>query len=289
MDGVPVLSPSFLEDRLRSLRPGAPVPGALGEVEVAALLRLLGVRREAPSAPFLRRLQRRFLTTVPFENLDIHWRVPLELDVRRMWEKVVLRRRGGFCYELNGLFGWLLEQLGFDVAMLSARVWRKPARTWGPEFDHLALHVRVDGGDYLVDVGYGDSFRSPLPLPAGMGSDVSGTYRLLPEGGEMQLEHASVPGHWRPLYRVSLKPHPLEDFRGMFLWHQTSPESPFTNHTVFTLARPWGRSTVTERYRMETRGHHTTRHRFQDRTEWLKELRTRFGVLGPLGPRSAQS
>ncbi|MGZ3446460.1 MAG: arylamine N-acetyltransferase, partial [Myxococcaceae bacterium] len=67
-------------------------------------------------------------------------------------------------------------------------------------------------------------------------------------------------------------------------WHQTSPESPFTNHTVFTLARPWGRSTLTERYRMETRGAHTTRHRFHDRSEWLQELRSRFGVTGALGP-----
>jgi N-hydroxyarylamine O-acetyltransferase len=283
-----VLNSSALEPRFRTSRPAAP-PGALGDAEVDALLRLLGVRRETPSAPYLRKLQRRCLVTVPFENLDIHWRVPIELDIRRAWEKVVLRRRGGFCYELNGLFAWLLDQLGFDVALLSGRVWRKPTRLWGPDYDHLALHVRVGGGDYLVDVGYGDSFRTPLPLPAGTASDISGTYRLLPEGGELQLEHATVPDHWRPLYRVSLKPRALEEFRGMFLWHQTSPESPFTNHTVFTLARPWGRSTLTERYRMETRGHHTTRHRFHDRGEWLRELRTRFAVQGPLGPTSKPS
>lgn len=260
-----------------------------GESELGALLRLLGVRREPPSAPYLRRLQRRFLTTVPFENLDIAWRVPLELDLGRFWEKVVERRRGGFCYELNGLFGWTLQRLGFEVALLSGRVWRRPTRTWGPEFDHLALHVRVGAGDFLVDVGYGDSFRSPLPLAAGRATDVSGAYRLLPEGGEVQLEHASVPGHWRPLYRASLRARDLEEFRGMFHWHQTSPESPFTHHTVFTLARPWGRSTLTDRYRIETRGRSSSRHRFHDSQAWIRELRARFGVRGPLGPRSLGS
>ena len=284
-----MLNPSYLE-ALGGAHPApseAPIPSALGEAELGAFLELLAVRRERPSLPYLRRLQRRCLTTVPFENLDIHWGVPLELDLARFWEKIVRRRRGGYCYELNGLFAWALERLGFDVALLSGKVWRKPTRSWGPDFDHLALHVRVDGDDYLVDVGYGDSFRTPLPLPSGTRSDVSGSYRLLPDRGEIQLEHATVPGHWRPLYRVGLRPRALEEFRGMFDWHQTSPESPFTNHTVFTIARPWGRTTLTERYRMETRGARTTRHRYQSPEEWLQELRTRFGVKGPLGPRSA--
>lgn len=280
-----MLNSSLLEPRLR-VNPArsTSVPSTLGDAELTQLLGLLGVRREPPTLPFLRRLQRRYLTTIPFENLDIHWRVPIELDVRHAWEKFVRRRRGGFCYELNGLFAWMLEQLGFDVSLLSGRVWRKPARAWGPDYDHLALHLRVGGSDFLADVGYGDSFRAPLALPAGVASDVSGHYRLLPADGELQLEHASVPGHWRPLYRVALRPRTLAEFGPMFHWHQTSPESPFTNHTVFTLARPWGRSTVTERYRMETRGAHTTRQRFQDPSAWLQELRSRFGVLGPLGP-----
>jgi hypothetical protein len=109
----------------------------LGPQQLEALLKLLGVRSEPPSVPFLIRLQRSFLRTVPFENLDIAWGIPLQLDVARAWSKVVERRRGGFCYELNTLFGWALLQLGFDVSLLSARVWRKAQRTWGPEFDHL--------------------------------------------------------------------------------------------------------------------------------------------------------
>ena len=114
----------------------------LGAGHLTALLELLGARVERPSVPYLTRLQRSFLRTVPFENLDIAWGVPIQLDVALAWAKVVERRRGGFCYELNTLFGWALQRLGFDVSLLSARVWRKPERAWGPEFDHLALQDR---------------------------------------------------------------------------------------------------------------------------------------------------
>ena len=283
-----MLNPSFLEAPFGPSRASpAPVPSALGEAELGSFLELLAIKRERPSVPFLRRLQRRCLTTIAFENLDIRWGVPIRLEVEHAGEKFVVRRRGGFCYELNGLFGWMLERLGFDVALLSGKVWRKQTRSWGPDHDHLALHVRIDGGDDLVDVGYGASVRPPLPLPSAERSDVSGAYRLFPDGGELQLDHSIVPGHWRPLYRLSLRPRALSEFSGMFHWHQTSPESPFANHTVFTLARPWGRSTVTERYRMETRGARTVRHRYRHKDEWFEELRTRFGVKGPLGPRAA--
>ena len=283
-----MLNPTFLEAPSGSSRASpAPVPSALGAAELGAFLDLLAIKRERPSVPFLRRLQRRCLTTVAFENLDISWGVPMRLEVENAWEKFVVRHRGGFCYELNGLFGWALGRLGFDVVLLSGKVWRKQTRSWGPDYDHLALHVRIDGGDYLVDVGYGDSFRTPLPLPSAERSDVSGAYRLSPDGGELQLDHSIVPGHWRPLYRVSLRPRALSDFSGMFHWPQNSPESQFASHTLITLAPPCGRRTVTERYRMETRGARTVRHRYRRTDEWLEELRTRFGVKGPLGPRAA--
>jgi N-hydroxyarylamine O-acetyltransferase len=261
---------------------------ALDDAHLDAYLAHLGVRPERPSRAFLTRLHRRFLQRVPFENLDIRWQIPIPLDVGPAWSKVVESRRGGFCYELNALFAWALERLGFDVALLSGRVWRKQTRSWGPEYDHLALRVRVDGEELLADVGFGDSFRTPLDLPSDTTSDVSGGYRLLLDGGEVQLEHASTPEHWRPVYRFALRPRALSEFAGMCTWQQTSPESHFTGHTVFTLARPWGRTTITERYRMETRDGVSTRRRFEHPQAWLQELRTRFGVRGPLGPLVAR-
>src|SRR5262245_14904037 len=109
----------------------------------------------------LRRLHLAHLLAVPFENLDIHLGRPIVLDVDRIFEKIVRRRRGGFCYELNGLFAWLLGELGFDVELLSAQV--LDGGRLGPEFDHMTLLVEHEGR-WLVDVGFGDSFLEPLAL-----------------------------------------------------------------------------------------------------------------------------
>lgn len=85
----------------------------------------------------LKLLQRSHLLTVPFENLDIHLKRPIVLDVERFYEKIVEQGRGGFCYELNGLFNELLRSLGFTTRLISGRVFS--GTTHGPEFDHAAI------------------------------------------------------------------------------------------------------------------------------------------------------
>jgi len=96
------------------------------------------------------------MRTVPFENLDIHLKRPIVLEDNALFDKIVTRKRGGFCYELNGLFAALLRALGFDVVMLSAGV-ANPEREFGPDFDHMALLVTLEQS-WLADVGFGDSF-----------------------------------------------------------------------------------------------------------------------------------
>ena len=256
----------------------------LRPADLAAYLARLGLSRaERPSLPFLTRLQRRHLLRVPFENLDIFWGRPIPLDVRRAWSKVVELRRGGFCYELNALFASALSAMGFQVSLLSARVWRKHERNWGPEFDHLTLSVTLDQ-TYLVDVGFGDAFRAPMLLSTVEQSDVSGKYRLVQGewSDELVLEHAAK-DHWRSLYRVSREPRSLQSFAGMNAWHQTSGASPFTGHAVFTLARPWGRLTLTDRNAIETRQGRIHRLRLHA-GELERRLRRLYGVRGPLGP-----
>ena len=85
-------------------------------------------------------MHRAHLLAVPFENLDIHLGRPISLDQDALFGKIVTRRRGGFCYELNGLFALLLRELGFEVTLLSAGVARADGG-FGPEFDHLTLLV----------------------------------------------------------------------------------------------------------------------------------------------------
>src|SRR5882762_9725355 len=115
-----------------------------------------------PSAETLRLLQVAHLRTVPFENLSIHSGEPIVLNDEALFEKFVRRRRGGFCYELNGLFAALLRALGFNVEMLSAQV-ANAEGVFGPNFDHMTLLVTL-AERWLVDVGFGDSFLEPLKL-----------------------------------------------------------------------------------------------------------------------------
>src|SRR5215213_9188134 len=110
-------------------------------MDVQAYLRRINYRGEfAPTAAALRELHRAHLLAVPFENLDIHLGRPIVLEQQALFDKIVTRWRGGFCYELNGLFALLLRDLGFNVTLLAAGVARADG-SFGPEFDHLTLLV----------------------------------------------------------------------------------------------------------------------------------------------------
>ena len=129
------------------------------------------------------------------------------LDDEALFEKIVRRRRGGFCYELNGLFAALLRGLGFDVVMLSAEVANKE-RGFGPEYDHMALMVRFGGKRYLVDVGFGDSFREPLLLDERAEQmDGGRAYRIDEAGVRLTLRRLDEDGEWRAQYCFGLEPH----------------------------------------------------------------------------------
>lgn len=195
-----------------------------------------------PSSPTLRSLHRQQLFTVPFENLDIPLGVPILLDLPLIYEKIVLRRRGGFCYEQNGLFGELLSAMGFRVQMLSARV-RREDGGFGPEFDHMLLKVELEE-PWLVDVGFGDSFVDPIVFHAGGADQVDGhRYVVLPMGEEWQLLREDEQGQV-PLYVFCDVPHPLSDYQNMCTFHQTSPESHFTKSWICSRATPDGRITL---------------------------------------------
>src|SRR5687768_13047 len=125
-----------------------------------------------PTAETLRALQVAHLLAVPFENLSIHAGEAIVLNEDSLFSKIVENRRGGFCYEANGLFAGLLRALGFEVTMLSAGVAKKDG-DFGPDFDHMTLMVTL-AERWLVDVGFGDSFMEPLLLDA-RGEQVQGT------------------------------------------------------------------------------------------------------------------
>ena len=233
-----------------------------------------------PTAETLRRLQVAHLRAVPFENLSIHWGEPIVLTDEALYDKIVRRGRGGFCYELNGLFAALLRALGFDVAMLSAGV-ANAAGEFGPDFDHMALMVTLDKR-YLADVGFGDSFLEPLLLderaaqPQGRRA-----YRIDMAGDRFILQQRDEGGAWRAQYRFNLQPYLYADYAEMCRYHQTSPASHFTQRRVCSLVTAEGRITLSERRLITTRGGQREERELAGDEEYAQALRAHFGIVAP--------
>jgi N-hydroxyarylamine O-acetyltransferase len=237
---------------------------------IAAYLQRIGYDgpRE-PTLALLRELHERHLKTVPFENLDIHWKRRIVADTARFLAKVVEERRGGFCYELNGAFAELLRALGFDVTLLSARV-STSAGGFGPPFDHMALLVKIGGERWLADVGFGDSFLLPLDLDA-RGTQ-QGRFEIV-EGDEWAMRMDGV-----TQYLFTLEPRVLAEFAPMLDFQQSSPESSFTKKRVCTVATADGRITLSDAKLI------VTRDGVREETpvtaeEWEGVLGERFGVF----------
>jgi N-hydroxyarylamine O-acetyltransferase len=211
-------------------------------VTVGEYLDRIGLAAEPePTLDWLAAAQAAHLTAVPFENLDIHLGTPITLDEDLLLDKVVRRRRGGFCYELNGTFAWLLRQIGFPADLLEARVAVDDRRYTDP-FDHAVVRVWIDGAPWHADVGFGDHARMPFPMDEGAVHREGGrSWRWVGRiAGHLDLDVRRPGGDWSPDHRMSLAPHVLADFADRCRWQQTSPDSHFTTGPVCTLARPDG-------------------------------------------------
>ena len=231
-----------------------------------------------PGAVVLRELHAAHLFTVPFENLSIHAGEPIVLDDEALFRKIVERRRGGFCYEANGLFAWLLRSLGFDVTMLSAGVAHAEGG-FAPDFDHMALLVRLEER-WLADVGFGDTFREPLRLDVRT-DQVQGNraYRIVPDDAHLVLMQRDDDGPWTPQYRFTQQPHVYADFAARCRYHETSPDSHFTQQRVCTLATGDGRVTLSGMRLIETSSAGGRVERIlETHEEYERVLWERFGI-----------
>jgi N-hydroxyarylamine O-acetyltransferase len=198
-----------------------------------------------PTRETLHQLHLRHLESVPFENIDVQRKCPIDLDEAALFDKVVRRRRGGFCYELNSLFAALLRALGFHVTYLSGRVSSDGSWPLEPEFDHLLLEVsRGEEGPWLVDVGFGDGFVEPPLLHPGEWMSHGQPYRLEQRGEDHALWAQQADGGWKVLYAFTRVPRRLEDFSGMCQYHQTAPESFFLRKLICSRKTATGRVTV---------------------------------------------
>jgi N-hydroxyarylamine O-acetyltransferase len=200
-----------------------------------------------PDLAGLRLLQRQHLLNVPFENLDIHWKRPIVLDTAAFYRKIVEDNRGGFCYELNGLFNELLREIGFETRLLSARV-ADGQGNFSPEYDHAAILVIIGEMQYVADVGFGAFAAEPLRLEADVEQEDEAGKFIVREYDSESFEIAKQEDHrWRTEYIFAPLGHDLSEFEERCLWHQTSPDSHFMKNKICSLLTLTGRKTLTDK------------------------------------------
>jgi N-hydroxyarylamine O-acetyltransferase len=229
-------------------------------------------------AETLRNLQVAHLRNVPFENLSIHADEPIVLNDEALFSKIVSNRRGGFCYELNGLFSWLLRTLGFDVFMLAAGVANRED-DFGPEFDHMALMVNLEER-WLADVGFGESFVEPLLLEERLLQE-QGTqaFQIIPADPHLILMSRNADQEWKPQYRFTSQTYNYADYEEMCRYHQTSPESHFTKSRICSRATPDGRITLSGMRLITTSNQHREERTLVSEDEFKSVLQEQFGIV----------
>jgi N-hydroxyarylamine O-acetyltransferase len=248
---------------------------------------------QGPSLSLLSALHEAHMLAVPFENLSIHSGQPIVMRDDLLYDKIVRRHRGGFCYELNGLFAWLLRQLGFEVTLLAAEVAERGG-TFSAEYDHLTLLVHdLGNADWLADVGFGDSFRLPLQMRADVEQDGGDghRYRLREENYSdapdrqhqrpywIVEQRDEAESRWEPVYRFTLQPHELTDFTERCIYQQTSPESHFTQKRICSLALPQGRISLSDLRLITTMQGKRAEYDLRSEEEYRAVLAERFGIV----------
>lgn len=222
------------------------------------------------------------MLNIPFENLDIGLKRPIRLDLESLWQKIVVQRRGGFCYEVNGLFGWLLEQIGFDVTYLNARDYHPEDDSFGIDFDHLVLLVRVlhDPTRWLADVGWGDSFSHPLDIDNPNWQEQGlRAYWLEPFRGGYQLWQRGYHGEVARQYYFDLTPHRFPaEYEATCHYHQTSPQSIFTRKRIISRLTEDGRVSLDSSRLIVTRNGERSERPFANEDEFHALLKQYFNI-----------
>lgn len=223
-------------------------------------------------------LHKQHVHQIPFENLDIFYKRLFNLDLVDVYQKVITDHRGGFCYELNLLFNWLLKEVGFLGRVIAARIFEGQG-TLGPEFDHMAVYVKT-GKDFLVDVGYGDLFITPIEIRSGTQWDGRNYFKIEKLNALEYLLLMSPDGlAYQKRYMFSLDVVKDADFNGICFNKQTSPDSYFVKNLVCTKPTPTGRTTIFNNKLTEKNGHFKIDTLIQGNDHLRSCLKEKFGIV----------
>lgn len=196
------------------------------------------------SAKTLHELHVAHTFTVPFENLDIHLGRSISLEIEALFDKIVTQRRGGYCYEGNGLFAYALEALGFDVRRLMGRIVAGYSEV--RPLTHQVLLVTIDSQRWIADVACGrNGLIAPIPLEIGtVYRQYSESFRLLSEDNHRYSFQTQIDEQWQDIYTFTLEPYLPVDYVPANYFNSTHPESRFVKQAFCTRATPHGRVTL---------------------------------------------
>jgi N-hydroxyarylamine O-acetyltransferase len=251
----------------------------------AYLSRIDHVGLLAPTQQGLESLHLAHATHIPFENLDILLGRPVRLDLDSLQAKLVRDRRGGYCFEQNTLFAAVLEQMGFQVTRLAARV-RLAAHHVLPR-THMLLRVDVDGQPWLADVGFGGAgLLQPIPLRAGQTTQqFAWSYRLERDNDLWILQYLQQ-GAWTDLYAFTLEPQFPIDYEMANWFTSTHPDSIFVRMLLAQGPRPAARYRLRNReFTVEHAGGVAQTRTMNDEEDLLACLAETFGLVFPTDTR----
>ena len=247
-------------------------------MELDAYLECIGFagRPEADLAT-LKQIHRQHLLTIPFENLDVQLGRKVDLDIGRIYKKLVEQGRGGWCYEMNGLLGWALRQIGFEVMRMAGGVWR--ARRGDAVLgNHLLLCVQLDR-PWVADVGFGDGMFEPVPLEAHGFEQRGFSYRLEQVGEYWRFHNHS--GGTGESYDFRLTPADEALLAERSGWLGSAPESPFVMNLTVQKFVPHGYDIQVGRVAKQVTPRGKREWLIDSADELLEALSDRFGIDVP--------
>ncbi len=252
-------------------------------IDLPAYLARVGYSGDlSPTLETLRGLHLAHASRIPFENLNVLMGLEIRLDPESLQAKLVRDRRGGYCFEQNGLFAYVLEQVGFTVTRLSGRVRFMNDRVLPRT--HMALKVDVEGASWLADVGFGGwGMLLPIPLEAGpVVSQFAWSYRLAREGDAWVLQSPLEDG-WRDLYAFTLEPHLPVDYEPGNYFVSTHPQSIFVRSLLAQRPSPTTRYILKNREFVVAGEREWTRRTLASDDELRQVLDEHFGLTLPPG------
>ncbi len=258
-------------------------------MDLASYFERIGYRGSSePSFELLSALTEAHTRAIPFENLDVLLERPISLEPAALFQKLVVDRRGGYCFEQNGLFLEVLRQLGFQVAPISARVRLQRPRDFTPPRTHVFLRVELDGESFLTDVGVGAlSLTSPLRLEVGPEQTTRHEPRRIIQEGARYFHQVRFGAEWQDVCEFTLEEMPPID-REIANWYTSAhPASHFKNRLLVARAAPDGRRVtfLNDELTLRERDGTAKTRRIGAADELLAVLSEHFGLSFPGGTR----